>query len=968
MKTSKSGYKRTSKDRKESVLNIPSNNITMRNVPHKVVAVDDFGKIKIMQPEQDYYFPNSQSIVETPFQQGGRIPIQEFEEYLLSIPEKDQDKLIDYMDGLSDMDREKFMCGGRATWKKYQKGGIPKIAFSEHLIQGDSFSGLSFTDDSGKDILKRGSRGEEVKQLQDFLKRKGYYEGNLDGIFGPKTEKAVKAYQTWFNKNAEYPVSYIKQGNKTELVGGPGNKKILVDGVVGDQTRSALMYRKMPKSKKKQVIPLIENQVGTVDRNYSTTDYTPNAFPDSPGYATGFALAGLAALPWAAELIPAAGEIGEGAVNVLSKIKNPSNAIKQFPRGTTSPGNPGMRTFQPRTPSSYGTRIQYQDGGIPGVNVEVEGQETVHLPNNKLQEFNGPSHANGGIDVNLPEGSRIFSEHLKAPKEVVSAILGKKTKKKMSYANLSKKFDTTKHLKTLEISDDPYTRETAKLGLANNSSMLDLIFQTQEASKLKKGDFKKLPKMQDGGEAGRIESMYPGALNNATTSGFNLSDYSNRFINTKFDNVLFDPSTEMYFYRTSDGRYKTHFKQGYNKEYFDPKFVSGFDWQKQLTGQDGRDPSRKPAWISPINPDQFNVDRNQFPWREPSSTVSTGAVLPDHQGYREALMPKATAVLDIVDPGRHSVARSNEPASAKSKTASGKPAATRSPGIANFNQLPGIGLPANVTSQSQDDFNIQDYTVETRDESQVGETGKKGKFEFGISPKLAGTILDIGLAASDKLNIVNPQYRDLRKYPLFSRFVDFDDKEASRNLSRNIQQIQNSNMPEQVKQSRIADLNAQYRDYIAKIDFANAQRYEQKIGQDTQKLQQYLDTNIDQHFQDVERYNAQKARVDYLKDQFKAQRKSRIVNSIRSYLDYVDKTNLENQIYADNYRVNPVTGKIDFTGNKPDPLKEQERQIAQYTQNSTTKTLPGGAQLTMLSPTKGLIIDATGKTTVVDLQ
>jgi len=44
-------------------------------------------------------------------------------------------------------------------------------------------------------LLKQGSRGAEVRQLQQFLKDKGYYKGNVDAIFGPQTAAAVKAFQ-----------------------------------------------------------------------------------------------------------------------------------------------------------------------------------------------------------------------------------------------------------------------------------------------------------------------------------------------------------------------------------------------------------------------------------------------------------------------------------------------------------------------------------------------------------------------------------------------------------------------------------------------------------------------------------------------------------------------------------------------------------------------------------------------------
>lgn len=44
-------------------------------------------------------------------------------------------------------------------------------------------------------LSKRGSTGEEVKNIQKKLKNWGYYTGSLDGIYGKMTEDAVKYFQ-----------------------------------------------------------------------------------------------------------------------------------------------------------------------------------------------------------------------------------------------------------------------------------------------------------------------------------------------------------------------------------------------------------------------------------------------------------------------------------------------------------------------------------------------------------------------------------------------------------------------------------------------------------------------------------------------------------------------------------------------------------------------------------------------------
>lgn len=44
-------------------------------------------------------------------------------------------------------------------------------------------------------VLRQGSTGNEVKEVQRRLKKWGYYSGSLDGIFGTGTKKAVVSFQ-----------------------------------------------------------------------------------------------------------------------------------------------------------------------------------------------------------------------------------------------------------------------------------------------------------------------------------------------------------------------------------------------------------------------------------------------------------------------------------------------------------------------------------------------------------------------------------------------------------------------------------------------------------------------------------------------------------------------------------------------------------------------------------------------------
>jgi hypothetical protein len=69
-------------------------------------------------------------------------------------------------------------------------------------------------------FLKKGMQNQNVRRLQNRLNEMGYNVGAVDGIFGPRTERAVTAFQT--------------------------DKGLSVDGVVGNETWGALFGQSLP--------------------------------------------------------------------------------------------------------------------------------------------------------------------------------------------------------------------------------------------------------------------------------------------------------------------------------------------------------------------------------------------------------------------------------------------------------------------------------------------------------------------------------------------------------------------------------------------------------------------------------------------------------------------------------------------------------------------------------------------------
>ena len=72
------------------------------------------------------------------------------------------------------------------------------------------------------ETIRRGSRGDDVKEIQEMLISLGYLEGGADGIFGPKTEKAVLEFQ---QENRLDATGIVGEGTFDALKGGSGDQE-----------------------------------------------------------------------------------------------------------------------------------------------------------------------------------------------------------------------------------------------------------------------------------------------------------------------------------------------------------------------------------------------------------------------------------------------------------------------------------------------------------------------------------------------------------------------------------------------------------------------------------------------------------------------------------------------------------------------------------------------------------------------
>jgi len=88
-----------------------------------------------------------------------------------------------------------------------------------------------------KRILKRGCQGSDVKELQTRLNYFGYDCGTADGIFGSKTERAVKVFQT---DNGITPDGIVGPETWEKLDGGEQSEDVLYSVIVKNITGTQL--------------------------------------------------------------------------------------------------------------------------------------------------------------------------------------------------------------------------------------------------------------------------------------------------------------------------------------------------------------------------------------------------------------------------------------------------------------------------------------------------------------------------------------------------------------------------------------------------------------------------------------------------------------------------------------------------------------------------------------------------------
>lgn len=166
-----------------------------------------------------------------------------------------------------------------------------------------------------------------------------------------------------------------------------------------------------PNASKYQLPELSVNDFGMgnpslTNRKNKTFDYVPN----TPSFATGGEIGSILGFGLDTLGQSSNNKFLQGASKFSSLLPMVGGIFDAF---SESSGQLNPYDTQMRNKANNDASFAYRFASGGNVPIEAEGQEIVQEPTGEMYELQGPSHEQGGIDMQVPEGSQIYSKRLR---------------------------------------------------------------------------------------------------------------------------------------------------------------------------------------------------------------------------------------------------------------------------------------------------------------------------------------------------------------------------------------------------------------------------------------------------------------------------------------------------------------------------------------------------------------------------
>lgn len=568
--------------------------------------------------------------------------------------------------------------------------------------------------------------------------------------------------------------------------------------------------------------------------------------------------------------------------------------------------------------------------------VEVEKGEVTLTPTLQTFKIGGNKHYAGGTPQLLPEGTKVFSDYLKAEEDLVKQLVGKN--KKMSYAKMASSYNTNEEIAKLnDDNEDELGKKTAQIMLSKKLAQLESIFQAQETSKehnskLTLSDlFKKI-------ELGK-EVMKNGGVNS-------LEKYQNGRVVPASAQPLIGTNKPITF--LEDKEKDLSFQ--YRPMFSDTKFVENDLGSKRVLNNPdveeyqakiiGYDLANKKYLTDPLS---VELRRQTVENILKNNTATNYGSKTENWNYIDVFDSKGNPIIkggvnqvtslpegDFTFNVRKNALGHELPSFIDSHNAKNQPIYFEKKSIANelkkpldkfsdfqsFKESLNPKIPTNINIPKT----ALNYTTDTSTEtakplpsSNLDDVYKMGMFK------------DIADLAT--LEVRPPHYNYKPQNIAYQRYLPMNTLAAERQFNLQKEKLENSNLPENVKQAYLNDMYSKLQDNISEVQLKNYQGDNQTDNQNVSIYNSITDQNRKEQIGYDDKFDELNARTLYNRDVEKLRLKDSLINNYGKYKKQKLMLNLVNQLgdnyYFDGEKVQYIPGK--GTINTENPMEQYKQ-------------------------------------------
>jgi hypothetical protein len=547
-------------------------------------------------------------------------------------------------------------------------------------------------------------------------------------------------------------------------------------------------------------------------------------------------------------------------------------------------------------------------------NVEAEGGETVRLPDGRTFKLDGDKHKKGGIDLYAPEGTQIFSEHLKLPKDVASKILDTKVTKDTSPAKLSHKFNTNQYLKVMNDTTNRYSKlekDTAELMFLKFDAMQNNIFHAQEEFKNKgkskvKSQSTELPKAQAGVQIGAGFGQLNPMFLDQRLQGFTgqpAGPYSNqrRTGTDLYGGVpeFRQEHTDWLKYHYNQPMSGQNFQQAYT-DYSQNQFGVVPDFSAGSGNTDykyGNITREAPLGYSTVrgtkSPGQFTLTDYM---NDPKGVADKFGLSPDE--IDKAIKTDKSYYVNV--PGKE-ILPVDLPKLDMNNIVGYKP-------VKDGISLPSLDMTKLGTKDIKDKL---DSAYKEDDQFGPGTITEEVPVGIDIQQLINGVEQGLLLTQLATLSKENPYYTNTPGVAPVTRFEPINTKQQERAFHMAKESLDNSNLPEQVKQAQLAYMQGKVIEGVNQIDLANYQGNLQNQNNNTTNITNMINSNNQERTRANYQYMTERARATELYEQQKNNIVTNMLNIWRTQAQNRSDIKLINQL-SNNYDFSTRTGDVQY--------------------------------------------------------